>query len=279
MADEPTLDSILSGEATAQQIDVDEPEGLITDPVENKIGTEQVEGQSPDDAPEASAEAEGDKKVGAAFKAQRETQAKRYTEQVADFQQQLAANNAAWEQRFQALLAQVRPPQQQTEAPPPPDFFADPRAAVQAELAPVIQAQLAQREAFSGMIAMDKFGEEAVNEAYNWLAQRKFSDPAGFAVDYPRIMSDPHPYGAMIRAYRQSQTLSEIGNDPNAYRERLKAEILAELNPGQGTPAPRTNGATRGAALPSNFADARTAAPRSGPGWSGPPSLREIFKT
>jgi hypothetical protein len=268
-----TLESILArepiAEAPAPIPDADEKEtSSITDPVENKIGTDQVEGESPDDPPKEEAQPD---KVGAAFKGVREGERKRYTEAITDFEKKLEAQNAAWQARFDQLTAALTPQQTPAQAP---DFFENPQAAVRAELQPVVQAQMAQREQFSLMMAAEKHGEEAVTEAYQWLASKKAQDPNAFQADYQRIMSAPHPYGELVKVYKQSQVLNEIGSDPASYKERLKAEILAELQNGSQPSAPGSRPVP--SAMPSNFADARTAAPRQ-PAWTGPPSLQDIF--
>jgi hypothetical protein len=272
VADE-TLESILAGGSaqadTAPIPDADEREALITDPVENKLGTDQVEGESPDD-PKTETPTD---KVGAAFKGVREGERKRYTEAITDFEKKLEAQNAAWQARFDQLTAALTP--QPTPAQTP-DFFENPQAAVRAELQPVVQAQQAQREQFSLMMAAEKHGEQAVTEAYQWLASKKAQDPNAFQSDYQRIMSAPHPYGELVKVYQQSQVLSEIGNDPASYKERLKAEILAELQSNGGVPTAPGQRPALSASMPSNFADARSAAPRD-VGWTGPPSLKDIF--
>ena len=268
-----TLESILAREpapADSPVPDADEKEALITDPVENKIGTDQVEGESPDD-PKHDPD-----KVGAAFKGVREGERKRYTEAISDieksFKEKFDAQNATWQARFDQLTATLA----QRPAEAPPDFFENPQGAVRAELEPVYQAQAAQREQFSLMMAADKHGEQAVQEAFQWLASKKAQNPQAFQADYSRVMSAPHPYGELVKVYKQSQVLSEIGDDPVSYKERMKAEILAELQANGSSPAvPRSSSATP-AAMPSNFADARSAAPRDAL-WSGPTSLKDIF--
>jgi len=267
-----TLESILaskSAPADSPVPDADEKEALITDPVENKIGTDQVEGESPDDSKN---EPQPDK-VGAAFKGVREGERKRYTEAITDFEKKLEAQNASWQARFDQLTAALTP------QPPPaqaPDFFENPQGAVRAELEPLVRAQAAQREQFSLMMAAEKHGEQIVNEAYQWLAARKGQDPQAFQADYTRIMSAPHPYGELVKTFKQSQVLREIGDDPASYKERIKAEILAELQSDGRSPTAPGQRPAPSAAMPSNFADARSASPRD-VGWTGPPSLKDIF--
>jgi hypothetical protein len=103
-----TLESILASEPASAEspVPVDEQETLITDPVENRIGTDQVEGESPDNPTTAQPD-----KVGAAFKGVREGERKRYTEAITDFEKKLEAQNAAWQTRFDQLTAALTPRQ------------------------------------------------------------------------------------------------------------------------------------------------------------------------
>ena len=287
---EPTLGTIVSGARETRVPDktltVDEPEALVTDPVKNEIGTDQVEGQPHKDevaTPGPDEEGGQPDKTGAGFKGQREGLTKRYTEQVAEFQRKLDESNAAWERRFEKLVERLAPRQPEQPQQDAPDWFENPKAALQHELKPILDelrgGQTGQREQVSRMMAEDKFGAEAVNEAYSWLQSRVTREPQAAQWDWQRIMSSPHPYGELVRAYRQSQALSEIGDDPAAYRAKIEADILEKIKAGEMPQAAKANG--QGAAatvLPSNLADARNAGARTGPAWAGPPSLQDIFK-
>lgn len=91
-----------------------------------------------------------------------------------------------------------------------------------------------------------------------------------------------HPWDWMYKQAQRMQALAEIGEDPAAYRERIKAEIQAELAGGtQVAPAETQQAATTQAApvvLPKSLATSRSAGPRSAPTWSGPTSLNDILK-
>ena len=75
--------------------------------------------------------------------------------------------------------------------------------------------------------------------------------------------------------YARRKVLSEVGSDPAAYRERLKAEILAELNGGN---APAQQQQKAPAVMPSNLSAARNVGTRSGSMWGGPTPITDIFK-
>lgn len=88
-----------------------------------------------------------------------------------------------------------------------------------------------------------------------------------------RVFNDPHPWGAMYREAQKIQMLQEIGDNPTSYREKLKAEIMAELGQTQAA-APA---AAPAAQIPQSLATARSAASRSAPAWTGPSSLDSIL--
>lgn len=265
-----TLDEIMSGrgEAVPEVNEAVNDAPLAPEPKAPEPEAKPAEASDAADKPEA----EAGMVPQAALHAERQ-KAKRYTEEVADMRRQMAD----MQQQFQGQLAQLmqatqqrQPPQPQ---PDPPDWYADPQAALAHNLAPIQQETAAMREQFSRMMAADKFGEETVNTAQSELEQFARSNPQAARFDYQRIMASPHPYAALVEWHRQRATLSEVGPDPKAYRERVRAEILAEMQGGRPAPAPNVNPA----AMPSNFATNRSAAPNSAPTFTGPRSLSEIM--
>ncbi|WP_457797625.1 hypothetical protein [Methylocystis sp. S23] len=116
--------------------------------------------------------ADGERMVPVAALQKEREKAKRYTDQVAQFEQKLEQQNRAWESRFEQLIATLKPQQQPQQTP---DFFEDPRAAVQHEVsqfaAPLQQAIMQQRETMSRMMATEKHGEQAVSAAYQGLSE------------------------------------------------------------------------------------------------------------
>ncbi len=138
--------------------------------------------------------------------------------------------------RLEQMLTQVlqqRAPQQAQQPQEPPDIFTDPEAWFKhkrdQEIAPVLQQLQAARLDDARAVASVVHGDETVKaaeQAFNELAKRGGVDPA----EYQRIQSSPNPYRAAVEWHKRNSILSEIGTDPTAYREKIKAEILAELN-------------------------------------------------
>lgn len=282
MTTEPTLDSILSGKATAAAPDptpqVDEPEALVTDPVKNEVGTEHVEGEAAlDEAkPDGEAKDKPDDKTGAAFKGQREGLTKRYTEQVADFQRKLEEQEAKWQARFDQIMQQrgpMPPPQQPAQTP---DMFADPDGYTK-HIERAVNERTTQLALDFDLKLARATHKDVFDQAWtSFLGTVKAGDNAL----YGEVMNSSSPGEAIVNWYKRDNTLREVGTDPEAYKAKLRAEILAELQGQQPASAPQTavQGQPAAApALPSNFADARNAGARTGQPWQGPPPLKDIF--
>ncbi len=189
----------------------------------------------------------------------------------------LRERDLSWQRQLEAL----RQPPKPVEPAKQPDYFENPDAAVdfrlQQAIQPVQQGQQAIVENFSRMIASDKFGEDAVNAALTEMTTRVQSNPQGMRFDYQRIMSSPHPYGELVKWHKAQSALSEIGDDPKAFREKVRAEILAEMNGGQPQPQPQASQKPDQPIMPTNFSGARNAGPTSAPAFTGPLPLSEIM--
>lgn len=216
----------------------------------------------------------------AALQAERQ-KAKRYTEQVAEFQQQIREQREQFEQRFAQLQSALQPRQAQPEQPPAPEIWDDPNAFVQQNVAQALEPHLKQftqaLDANSRLLAIQTHTPETVEaavKAFNEGAASRSVSPE----EYHAIRNAPNRYVAAVEWHKRTQALREIGNDPDGYRAKLEAEILAkhglspEAQPPAGTAAPAP-------VMPSNFAAARNVGNRSGPAWSGPATLDDIFAT
>lgn len=198
---------------------------------------------------------------------------RRYTEEVADFRKALADTNAAFERRMAQLVEAIAPRQ---ASPPVPDFFDNPQIATRHEVVQTVSPEFDRinqtLHSFARDQAVGRFEEAKVNEAEQaFLGALRAGqlDPA----DYRRVVGSPNRYAEAVRWHQRQSARAEIGDDPSAYKARLEAElrekILSELG---GAGAQRFALAT-----PSNLAGARNVGSRSGPAWSGPASLNDIF--
>jgi hypothetical protein len=199
------------------------------------------------------------------------------------FDARMAKAEEKFNERYAALEARLnqqnQPRPQPVERKAPPDFFENPDAAFQARLqealSPIIESQTRTVENFSRTIAVRDHGQQAVDQAFQDLKSRVGANPTGMQATYAQIMQSPHPYDELVRWHKKEAALSTYGDDPEAWRtserEKMKAELLAEMQGGQ----PQVQQAQQ--AMPSNFAGSRSNGPRSTASFSGPMPLSEIM--
>ena len=266
-----SLDNILAGGESASEGKTETEQVTQQTVTEGEGQTEQqTEGQTTE------GEGYGQKMVPhQALHAER-AKVKRYTEEVSEFRKQLADSNAAWERRVAQILEAQKPP---APAQAPPDWFENPTEAMRHQLtqqvSPAFEQFGQQLQAIAKDNAIVRFTEEKVNEAeqaFLTAMNNRSLDPA----DYQRVTSSPNRYAAAVQWHQRQQAQKEIGDDPAAYktrlREELKAELLAEQQQGNGGSQQQQTAVT-----PSNLASARNVGGRSGPAWSGPSPLQDIF--
>lgn len=271
------LDSILSGKGdSAPAPAATEQE---TTPVQATTETPEAPPQENNEPTET--DVGGQKMVPKAALDEARGKAKRYTEQVASFEttvSELRRQNDGLSRQVSELLHRIPVPQQAKDSEPLPDIFADPDGHLNARLSPfetrlntvsqtlTLRASRAENIAAHGREAVTKM-EQAIGDAM------ATGDPEMAQLRAAMLQSDD-PVGIAMSWYQRRSVLQEVGSDPAAYREKLKAEILAELQ--QGNAAQATQPAAQ--VMPSNLAGARNVGNRSGPAWAGPTPLTDIFK-
>jgi len=213
---------------------------------------------------------------------------KRYTEQVASFEQRMADQDARWEQRFNQLFQSFQRPQQQPQQPAPrPDLYENPQGFVQSEVKELVDPRFQQFEQAmlhnSRLVANSIYGgAEKVNaaeQAFMTALQQGKVDPA----DYHRVVNSPNRYAEAVEWHKRQSVLSETGGDLTQYRQKLlddpdfMAEVAKKLgvqNPAQ--PQPQAQPAVDPNQIPSSF-NGRNAGPSNAPTWSGPRPLSELM--
>jgi len=262
------LDSILSGSS----------ESAPATNEQEKVVTQVDVGEGQQEQPEAEGnegDGGGQRMVPQQALHAEKQKAKRYTEEVSSLRSEIAQRDAAWEQRIARLVEAQKPKQ---EAAPAPDFFEDPAAATLHQVQQFATPQFEQINQQLLAIARDnaetRFTPETVNEAeqaFISAMQSQKLDPA----DYQKVVTSPNRYAAAVQWHKRQLAQAEIGDDPAAFRAKVEAEILAKhgITPGETPAAP----AARTPAMPSNLAGARNVGARSGPAWSGPSSIDDIF--
>lgn len=152
--------------------------------------------------------------------------------------------------RYEEELKQLRQPVQQ------PEQQTDPLQSMQQQI-------VNERFNNSEMIARTQYKD--VDEKVAVFMEAAKANPAlSIALQQQR-----HPWEFAYKEGQRLLMLKEVGDDPAAYRARVEAEVRASLE----TPA------APALKLPQSLAGVRSAAPRSAPGYTGPPPFEEIVNS
>jgi len=121
---------------------------------------------------------------------------------------------------------QRQQPQPAPDAPDPfmhPDKFADSR--IQAAVAPII-SQLQAVVANNNLSAARAIhGQELADRAYQEFDKAL---PQMSPYEAAQVMQAQNPFVAAVEWHRRREILTQVGDDPNAYRERLLQEALTD---------------------------------------------------
>lgn len=168
-------------------------------------------------------------------------------------------------QEMEKELLQLRQQMAQIQNPPP-----DPHS--QPHEYQAYQQQEARRLALNNTLnlsekyATAKYGQQDVEKAQALFQQAAQANPAL----YEQFWSLDDPYDWLLTQYRQYEFLQEAGNDPGAYRKKLKEQFRKEWeaeHAGKGTQsAPPPSLASVGSGTVAEAA------------YQGPPSLKSILK-
>lgn len=251
------LDSVLNGqkeEATEVSLVPEQaPEQPLAEPEQPAGDTSAVEESAADEGESPSPE-QGSDVPYAAYRAERDKR-QDWKEKAIRLEEQLKAAEAR---------QQVAPQQ----APVPLDL---------AEMPPEVRQQLEafnQRAEVSEMITRSKHGDEAVDKAHAAFAEAMQKNPALQAA----MFQQQNPWDYVFREGQKLLAMQEIGEDPNAYRERIREELRAELLAQKSQTQPAPVATAQAVAIPTSLAQARSSAPRSAAAFTGPTPLENILK-
>jgi hypothetical protein len=177
-------------------------------------------------------------------------------------------------------------PQPQPGQPEIPDPLEDPagyRATIEQQFeSRQRQFELRQTLSFSERFARREHGNEAFEECRAWLSTRP--DLADYFV------AQEDPWQSAMDYFKRERLAEEIGDDPNAWRERerarIRAELEAEMSGGDGghashTPARASMTTPARSAPPPPASSARSSSggqDRDGRGrFAGPTPLNEVL--
>lgn len=103
------------------------------------------------------------------------------------------------------------------------DILEDPEARLAHERSVFQQELINTKLDTSRFMAVEKYGEDLVNEAY------AFFDAPENRHKTNELISKPSPFHAAVQAYQQHKAVTEVGTDPVAYRGKIEAEIRAQI--------------------------------------------------
>ena len=114
----------------------------------------------------------------------------------------------------------------------------DPDQRIQAAQQEWQMAMIQDRLNASQYHAEKQHGADYVREVVNF-----FNDPQHSAMTH-QFLRTPDPFEAAVDYYKRAKAFDEIGNDPEAYKARVRAELASELSPAKLTaPPPSVAGA------------------------------------
>jgi hypothetical protein len=133
---------------------------------------------------------------------------------------------------LEAQLQRYQQPQQPEQIP------TDPSGIIQYALAEQQRIAFNERLNTSELMARQAHGEDIVSEAQQAFLAAVGQNP----MLQQQLQGQIHPYDFVVKWHKQHKLMSEIGQDPEAWRkteaEKIRAQVLAELQ-GQGVqPAP-----------------------------------------
>lgn len=169
----------------------------------------------------------------------------------------------------QGLRDEIRALKSQMPKPaeaPAPDFYADPQAAVQHQVAPIRSEIDNVRLNMSEEMAIQTHGEDKVKAAFQALTESQ----DGMAA-HQSIMQSRSPYHALVDWHQKQVAVQDIG-DPDAYREKVRGEIRAELE-AEMVAKQAKDAAAQVAPSMANV----TGAGGGSPAWSGPADLGDLI--
>lgn len=172
-------------------------------------------------------------------------------------------------------IARMAQPQQPAEPPvPAPTLWDAPDEFIASQLTPVQQQMADMREFVSENMAVQAHGAETV-EAAKKAAEQIARTPEGQQM-ISRLLQSRHPYDDLVKWHKSQSFMNEIGSDPDAYKQRIIQEYLAQQQP---TPQAQPQSPQAAApVMPTSFAAAPTSGPRGGPEYGGPRALSDIMK-
>jgi hypothetical protein len=169
------------------------------------------------------------------------------------------------ERELQTLREQLQSLQQPQEPPaPPPSVWEDENA-----YGGHLVTTAVQQATFNARLDMSEMMVRQANPDFEDM-KAKFLQLAELNPSLrQQALADPHPWNKAYQIAKNAAMVEELGTtDINALKAKLREEIAAEM---QATQPARST-------IPPTLTGERNVGARSGPAWSGPPSLSELLR-
>jgi hypothetical protein len=135
---------------------------------------------------------------------------------------QLAQEMEAMKQDLLRMRQQLAPrPQQQK----PVDWYENPDARWQAEQRAIADQMMSSKLDVMEVLAREKYGDEVVDTAFREFERESQQRPELKVM----LQRSRQPWAELVKWHQRHQLDREIGEDPAAYRERMKEEIRQQL--------------------------------------------------
>lgn len=220
-----TVETEFQVDPEAEPVDEPDPETETTEEAEPEQETatdEEAEVVEPElEAVEAETTAEGVKIPKQQYDRIRAKQ-KEAEAQATERAQENAALQVRLDQLERLMTAQAQPKPPEADPEDAPYIDPDTRTVLSQVVSELEQKRVNDRVEMSLMMAEQAFGDEFAEAA-------AFLDQHGTPQLAQQIRQQRNPGAAIVQYYRNQKTLSEVGTDPAAYRDKLRAEIEAEI--------------------------------------------------
>ena len=181
-------------------------------------------------------------------------------------------------EQLERQLTQI--PAQPKEEPPKPDFWDDPEGYMQSqftEFQSQLFQQVAERDFTRFADAMEDIGTELQNQHED--ADECFNIVAELLPNDEKLQKDilysHNPAARALQVGRKIKLQREM-SDPEKYKERLRAELMAEMGLSGGQESPRQQ-PQRQSSAPKSLAGTRSAQPRTQTGQFAPVVAEDLL--
>lgn len=168
----------------------------------------------------------------------------------------------------QELERRIKEAEEVREKEPEPDFFEDPQGALKRFEQKMEERAIQDRIAISEEMVMAQVGKEKYDEALSAFESAVAENPALVA----QMRAHKNPAKFAYDYGNKTRLMQEMGDDPVAYREKLKADLMAEIKAELAKEQPAK-------ALPktTSLAGAKSESGLKTPAWTGPTPLDDLL--